>query len=150
MSILETNRPWSNEIKEKIKTAGEKELLEYFNEISKKWTVSKGGNIVDDACKKLNIKSLDGIDTSELQLECQKVIYEITQVYSKFNVVIEDHKDYALEWARIYEVVYYCEKIIRDGYLLHRTNDEKHNAFYNEDTDILFKFSRFSRIRTKS
>ena len=71
MSILEANRPWSNEIKEKIKTAGQKELLEYFKEISKKWTISKGGNVVDDACKKLNIKSLDGIDTSELQLECQ-------------------------------------------------------------------------------
>ena len=144
MSILESNRPWSNDLKEKIKTAGEKEILAYFEEISKKWTVSKGENIVNDACKKLNIKSLEGIDTSELQLECQKVIYEITQVYSKFNAIIENHKDYALEWARIYEVVYYCEKIIRDSYLLHRTNDEKHNAFYNEDTDILFKFSRYT------
>jgi hypothetical protein len=41
MSIFDDNYIWSNELKEKINEASEDELVERFNELSKKWTVSE-------------------------------------------------------------------------------------------------------------
>ena len=32
MSILEANRPWSNEIKERVKNADSDEIMKYFEE----------------------------------------------------------------------------------------------------------------------
>ena len=42
MSILEANRPWSNEIKERVKNADGDEIMKYFEDLSAQWTVSKG------------------------------------------------------------------------------------------------------------
>ena len=39
MSILEANRPWSNEIKERVKNADTEEIIRYFEDLSTKWTV---------------------------------------------------------------------------------------------------------------
>ena len=91
MSILEANRPWSNEIKEKVKNADTDEIIRYFEDLSEKWTVSKN-NVIDEACKRLNINSIDGIDTSVLQIELEKAIFEATLVYTKFkkSVPLED------------------------------------------------------------
>ena len=89
MSVLEANRPWSNEIKERIKNADNQEIMEYFEDLKLKWTVSKE-NILEEACKRLNITSIDGIDTSLLQIELEKAIFETTLVYTKFKKCIEN------------------------------------------------------------
>ena len=84
MSIFEHNRPWSNEIKEKVKNADQDELLLFFNELDAKWTVSRE-NIILDSCNRLNIRSIDHIDTSILQMELEKAIFEATLIYTKFK-----------------------------------------------------------------
>jgi len=143
MSIFEYNRPWSNEIKEKVKNADQDELLIYFKELDTKWTVSRE-NIIVDSCNRLNIRSIDNIDTSILQMELEKAIFEATLIYTKFKTTIPDFKDYKEQWDKIYEVIFYSERIIRDTYLLYKTLDVGHNAVSNEDPDILFKYTRFT------
>ena len=143
MSIFEYNRPWSNEIKEKVKNADQDELLIYFQELDTKWTVSRE-NIIVDSCNRLNIRSIDNIDTSILQMELEKAIFEATLIYTKFKTTIPDFKDYKEQWDKIYEVIFYSERIIRDTYLLYKTLDVGHNAVSNEDPDILFKYTRFT------
>ena len=143
MSIFEHNRPWSNEIKEKVKNADQDELLLFFNELDAKWTVSRE-NIILDSCNRLNIRSIDHIDTSILQMELEKAIFEATLIYTKFKITIPDFKDYKEKWDKIYEVIFYSERIIRDTYLLYKTLDAGHNAVSNEDPDILFKYTRFT------
>lgn len=143
MSIFEYNRPWSNEIKEKVKNADQDELLIYFKELDTKWTVSRE-NIILDSCNRLNIRSIDNIDTSILQMELEKAIFEATLIYTKFKTTIPDFKDYKEQWDKIYEVIFYSERIIRDTYLLYKTLDVGHNAVSNEDPDILFKYTRFT------
>ena len=92
MSIFEYNRPWSNEIKEKVKNADQDELLIYFKELDTKWTVSRE-NIIVDSCNRLNIRSIDNIDTSILQMELEKAIFEATLIYTKFKTTIPEFKD---------------------------------------------------------
>ena len=149
MSILETNRPWSNEIKERVKNANEKEIMRYFEDLSNKWTVSKK-NIVEEACKRMNITSIDGIDTSVLQIELDKAIFEATLVFTKFKKCIDDFEEYSSRWDIIYEVIFYSERLIRDAYLLFKTLDPNHNALFNEDPDVLFKYTRFKDESKKS
>ena len=143
MSILEVNRPWSNEIKERVKNADNDEIMKYFEDLSAKWTVSKG-NSTEEACKRLNITSIDGIDTSVLQVELEKAIFEATLVYTKFKKCIEDFEEYSSRWDKLYEVIFYSERLIRDIYLLFKTCEPGHNSLSNEDPDVLFKYTRFT------
>ena len=84
MSIFETNRVWNNEIKEKVKNADSAEIEEYFHSLSKQWTVSKN-DIIDVACRNLNIKDIVSIDMGVLQIELEKALYEATSVFTKFK-----------------------------------------------------------------
>ena len=143
MSILEANRPWSNKIKERVKNADKDDIIGYFEDLKSKWTVSKF-DVLEEACKKLNISSIDGIDTSILQIELEKAIFEATLVYTKFKATIEDFEDYIDDWNKIYEVIFYSERLIRDTYLLFKTLDAGHNSLSNEDPDVLFKYTRFT------
>ena len=145
MSILEANRPWSNEIKERVKNADNEEIMQYFEDLSAKWTVSnENENVIDEACKRLNITSINGIDTSVLQVELEKAIFETTLVYTKFKKCIEDFEEYSSRWDKLYEVIFYSERLIRDTYLLFKTCEPGHNSLSNEDPDVLFKYTRFT------
>ena len=143
MSTYEENRSWSNDMKENIKNADSECIFTYFKDISRKWTISKT-DIITDACRKLNVENIDEIDTSVLRSETEKVIFETTIVFEKFKKVIEDYEEYMTEWDRIYEVIFYSERLIRDTYLLYKTIDHDHKPLENEDPDALFKFKRFT------
>jgi len=143
MSIFENNRPWNNEIKDRIKKSNKSEILEYFEKLNKKWTISKE-NKQDCACGNLNIHDLDSIDMGILQIEFEKAIYEATLVYTKFKLLIENSAEYKKTWDKIYEVIYYSERLVRTVYLLDKTNDPSHNPTNNEDPDVLFKYARFT------
>ena len=141
MSIFENNRPWNNSVKKRIKNADNEEIMEYFNTLCEKWTVRD--DIFACACQNLNITDIKIIDMGILQMEFEKAMYEATMVYSKFKSSVEDFDEYKSNWDRMYEAIFYSERLIRDLYLLNKTNDPDNNSLSNEDPDILFKYSRF-------
>ena len=142
MSIFENNRTWNNSVKERIKNADDEEIMEYFNTLCEKWTV--GNDIITCACQNLNISDIKIIDMGILQMEFEKAMYEVTMVYSKFKSTVDDFDEYKSKWDRMYESIFYSERLIRDIYLLNKTNDPDNNSLSNEDPDILFKYSRFT------
>ncbi len=150
MSNLEENRPWSNDLKEKIKNADTKNILDYYEKLSVKWTIVKNDNIIKEACNRFEISDLNNIDTSVLQIGLDKAIFEATVVFSKFKSTVPDFEKYKENWDKIYEVIFYSERLIRDVYLLHKTTDSRHNSLSNEDPDILFKYQRFTDDSKKS
>jgi len=111
--------------------------------LNSKWTIDKK-NILAGACKNLNISDIYSIDTSLLHAELEKAIYETTALYLKFKQVVPDFEKYKNNWDRIYEVIFYSERLIRDIYLLYKTTEESHNPLSNEDPHMLFKFNRFT------
>jgi hypothetical protein len=150
MSNLEENRPWSNDLKEKIKNADTKNILDYYEKLSVKWSIVKNDNIIKEACNRFEISDLNNIDTSVLQIGLDKAIFETTVVFSKFKSTVPDFEKYKENWDKIYEVIFYSERLIRDVYLLHKTTDSRHNSLSNEDPDILFKYQRFTDDSKKS
>jgi hypothetical protein len=137
------NRQWSNEIKERIKTATLEDTLSYYEDLNKKWTINKS-DVLGGACKNFNITDINSIDTSLLSDGLNNAIFEATVVYGKCKSVVPDFEKYKSNWDKIYEVIYYSERLIRDIYLLYKTTEESHNSLSNEDPDILFKYSRFT------
>ena len=135
---------WTIDIKEKIDQADNEKLIEYFNVLDKKWSVNKEDNIIETACKNLCISDLEVIDTSILSVELEKSIFETTLLYFKFKKYIPEFEDYQERWNKIYEVIFYSERLIRDTYILFRTSDPNRNSLCNEDPDVLFKYARFT------
>ena len=106
MSVYDKNTQWSIDLKEKIKNCDEDQLLEYFKELSKKWTVSTDSDIIKNACEKLNIPDVSILDMGILQISFEKSIYEATHIYEKFKR-LECFMETKGEWDRIYEVIFY-------------------------------------------
>ena len=144
MSNLDDNRKWSNDFKEKIKNADSDTVFKFYEELKNKWVVKKNSDKFKDACLKFNISNIDLIDTSILQTEFDKAIFDATAVYSKFKSSVLEFEKYKDDWDKIFEVIFYYERYIRNDYILDRTNEQRHNSLSNEDPDILFKFSRFT------
>ena len=145
MSIFENNRDWNNDIKEKIKYADREEILNYFEELDKKWSINSSSmnDIINGCFVSLNINKLETIDIGILKIELDKAMYETTMVFTKFKKLIPNYEEYSSRWNKIYEVIFYGERIIRDSYLLYKTSDPSHDSLCNEDPDILFKYARF-------
>ena len=143
MSVYDKNTQWSIDLKEKIKNCDEDQLLEYFEELSQKWAVSEGSDIIKTACKNFNISDVSVLDMGILQIELEKAIYEATHIYEKFKH-LECFSENKGEWDRIYEVIFYSERLVRDVALLNKTNEPSHNPLSNEDPDVLFKYARFT------
>ena len=135
---------WTIEIKDKIDQADEGMILEYFENLDTKWTVNRNIGILEDACNKLNIEDVENTDSSLVQGELKKAIYEATLLYFKFKKFIPEFEDYQVKWNKIYEVIFYSERLIRDAYILQRTIDPNRNSLCNEDPDVLFKYARFT------
>lgn len=149
MSVYDKNTQWSIDLKEKIKNCDEDQLLEYFEELSQKWTISGGNDIIKTACKNFNIPDVSVLDMGILQIELEKAIYEATHIYEKFKH-LECFIENKGEWDRIYEVIFYSERLVRDVALLNKTNEPSHNPLSNEDPDVLFKYARFTDESTKT
>ena len=137
------NRQWSNEIKEKIKNANVEDVIRYFEDLTKKWAINKL-DVVGCACKNFNITDINAIDTSLLRDEIDNAIFEATIVYGKFKTTVPEYEKYMKTWDKIYEAIFYSERLIRDIYLLYKTTEETHDPLSNEDPDMLFKYSRFT------
>jgi GTPase SAR1 family protein len=135
---------WTIDVREKIEQADNEKLLEYFQVLDEKWCINKEDNIIETACKNLCIPDLEAIDTSILSIEMEKAIFETTLLYFKFKKYIPDFEDYQERWNKIYEVIFYSERLVRDTYILFRTSDSNRNSLCNEDPDVLFKYSRFT------
>lgn len=135
---------WTNDIKEKIDQADNEKLLEYFENLDKKWSVNREDNLIQSACKNLSIFNLEMIDTSILSIEMEKAIFEATLLYFKFKKYIPNFEEYQERWNKIYEVIFYSERLIRDTHILYRTIDVNRNSLCNEDPDVLFKYARFT------
>ena len=135
---------WTNDIKEKIEQADNEKMIEYFEILNEKWSIDKKDNLIASVCNKLNINDLETIDTSILSIEMEKSIFETTLLYFKFKKYISDFEEYRERWNKIYEVIFYSERLIRDTYILYRTNDTNRNSLCNEDPDVLFKYARFT------
>jgi len=145
MSIFESNRPWNNEVKEKVKNADKVDIINFFEDLDKKWSIKSSdmGGIVSGCFESLNLNNLESIDIGILKLELEKAIYETTLVYTKFKKLVPEYREYSGRWNKIYEVIFYGERLIRDTYLLHKTSDANHDALTNEDPDVIFKYARY-------
>ena len=146
MSIFEINRVWNNDVKDKIKNADKDDIMNFFETLDKKWTVNSTtmSGILGGCYGSLNINSLESVDIGILQLELQKAIYETTLIFTKFNRIVPDCEEYRGRWNRIYEVIFYGERLIRDIYLLHKTTETNHDPLCNEDPDVISKYTRFT------
>ena len=145
MSIYENNRDWNNSIKEKIKNADSEDIFKFFEELDKKWNINSSnmGDIIKNCFNSLNMDKLDTIDIGILKIELDKAMYETTLIFTKFKKLVPNYEQYSNRWNKIYEVIFYGERLIRDVYLLHKTGHPQHDSLSNEDPDILFKYARF-------
>ena len=150
MSIYDHNRPWNNSVKERVKNSDKDEIIEYFKQLCDKWTF--GSNIISDACNNFNITDINVIDMGILQMELEKAMYETGAVYRKFRLLYEEDEfeEYKSEWDRLYEKIFYGERLIRDIYLLNRANDKDNNSLSNEDPDVISKYARYTDDSKKS
>jgi phage/plasmid-associated DNA primase len=135
---------WTNDIKEEIDQADEEKLLEYFHILDKKWSINGEKDLIIAVCEKLGITDLETIDTSMLAVELEKAIFETTLVFFKFKKCVSDFQNYQDRWNKIYEVIFYSERLIRDVYILYKTDQPARNSLSNEDPDVLFKYARFT------
>ena len=142
MSIFEANRPWNSSIKEKYSSSDKDLIMKYFETFSTKWTVAS--NVLDWALKNLNITDIDSIDIGILQIEFQKAMYESTLLHTNFKKHITEYDEYKNRWDKIYEAIFYSERLVRDIYLLNKTNDPDVNSLSNEDPYILYKYTRYT------
>ena len=143
MSIYDKNTEWSIELKEKIKNSNEDQLIELFENLSYKWTINSDSDIIKQACDNFNITDTTSLDMGILQMSLNKAIYEATHIYESFKK-LECYEENKSEWDRIYEVIFYSERLVRDVALLNKTNEPNHNPLSNEDPDVLFKYARFT------
>ena len=143
MSIYDKNTEWSIELKEKIKNCDEDQLIEYFEDLSNKWTINSEGDIIEQTCKNFEITDTKTLDMGILQMALEKAIYEATHVYESFKK-LDCYEENRGEWDRIYEVIFYSERLVRDVALLNKTNEPSHNPLLNEDPGVLFKYARFT------
>lgn len=144
MSHFEENREWANNISEKIEHCTENEIVEYLELLEEKWSLDENNNFSHSFSKIMNNfnidERLDCIDANIIELEKNKIIWEITGVYNKFKKLINDYDDYKIRWEKLFETFYYSERLIRTVYLLNRIQEDKYDYSQNEDTSSLFKF----------
>jgi len=145
MSDFEDNRIWANDISEKLEHINVEEIIIYFQQLESKWKLEeKVENNFLNISKNFNISCLNDIDANFIETEKNKIIWEITGVYNKFKNLIDlysdDYNHYFLRWEKLFETIYYSERIIRTFYLLDRIKEDKYNYSLNEDSSGLYKF----------
>lgn len=143
MTYYDANRRWNSDLKEKLDGITEDQMLEYFTSLEKKWTIEEG-DLYGGAFKKFNIDSVKYIDLGKLDEEYQKAIYEALSLYLKMKTLESFNESYSERCNKIFEVIFYTERLCRTMYLLERTNDSHHDPLNIEDNDYLHKFSRFN------
>ena len=133
-------------LKEKLDGITEDQMLEYFTTLEKKWTIGEG-DLYGGAFKKFNIDSVKYIDLGKLDEEYQKAIYEALSLYLKMKTLESFNESYSERCNKIFEVIFYTERLCRTMYLLERTNDAHHDPLNIEDNDYLHKFQGSTMIK---
>ena len=91
-----------------------------------------------------NINCLDDIDINFIETEKNKIIWEILGVQKKFTKLVqigeEDENNYKVRWEKLFEKIYYSERLLRTQYLINQTYKSHYSYDLNEDTSALFKF----------
>jgi GTPase SAR1 family protein len=150
---FEKNREWANNINEILEHSNSTSIINYFEKLEKKWDL---GNDFNSSFKKIatnfNIKSIDNVDINYIDIEKNKIIWELLGVQNKFKKLVgvnfkneeeeedDDPNEYKVRWEKLIEKIYYSERLIRTHYLLVQTNRQSYNYSINEDTSALFKF----------
>tara|TARA_B100000287_G_C20670132_1_gene793081 strand:- start:394 stop:2289 length:1896 start_codon:yes stop_codon:yes gene_type:complete len=138
MSIFEENRKWLEETKY---IEDSDDILEIYQNLIKKWTISEN-SLVENALINFGIDDINNTGTDVLNLKFIKEKTIVDMTWLKLKKTVDDPSEYIKDFDRIYEVIFYSERLLRDIYLLKRTNDKKHDPLNNEDPVNLFKYSR--------
>lgn len=155
---FEKNREWANEINEKLEHSNPSSIVNYFENLENKWQLE---NDITKSFSKIsfnfNITCLNDIDMNFIETEKNKIIWEISGVHNKFKKLISDDYDdeeeqnnYKLRWEKLFEKIYYSERLIRTHYLLNQANKPHYSYDLNEDTSGLFKFIPISYEKNTS
>jgi len=153
---FEKNRDWANKINEELEHSNDKNIIDYFEDLEKRWKL--GNNISNNfeiISNNFNINCLDNIDINFIETEKNKIIWEVLGVQNKFKKLVnledeEESKDYNLRWEKLIEKIYYAERLLRTNYLLLQTNKQHYSYELNEDTSALFKFVPISYEKNTS
>ena len=146
---FEKNREWANNINEKLEHSDPSSIIEYFQNLENKWTLDNDiAKCFSKISYNFNIRCLNDIDMNFIETEKNKIIWEISGVHNKFKKLIifdeddDDYKknDYKLRWEKLFEKIYYSERLIRTQYLINQTNKQHYSYNLNEDVSGLFKF----------
>ena len=141
MDNFEDNRNWANQISEKLEHLNEEEIIEYLIKLESNWKLPESfEEQFIMILKNLNISNLESVDMNYIEVEKEKIIWELSGVQTKFNKLIYDHDEYKIRWEKLLETFYYCEKALKSFYLLSRIKNDSYNYTINEDTSALFKF----------
>ena len=153
---FEKNRDWANKINEELEHSNEKNIIDYFEDLEKRWKL--GNNISNNfeiISNNFNINCLDNIDINFIETEKNKIIWEVLGVQNKFKKLVkledeEESNNYNLRWEKLIEKIYYAERLLRTNYLLLQTNKPHYSYELNEDTSALFKFVPISYEKNTS
>ena len=145
MSNFEENREWANGIAEKLEHADHSTILDYLEALEDKWSIkqnfSNSFSKISNNFGILELDNFDDIDSNSIEIEKNKIIWELTGVYNKFKKLIDiNEESYKQRWEKLFETFYYCERLIRTTYILNRIKEEKYDYSLNEDNSALFKF----------
>ena len=176
---FEKNREWANSVNEKLEHSDPSTIVQYFENLEKKWELKKDiSTSFNKILKNFNIKSIDDIDINFIETEKNKIIWEILGVQNKFKKLIrydiktgnvngngngygsedededqdtdQDTNNYKIRWERLIEKIFYSERLLRTHYLLNQTNKPHYSYELNEDTSALFKFIPISYEKNTS
>ena len=141
MDNFENNRNWANQLSEKLEHLTKEEILDYFINLEDVWKLP---NSFDEQfimiLNNFSINDLDEVDMNYIELEKNKIIWELSGVQNKFNKLVNITDENKLRWEKILETFYYCEKALKTFYLLSRIKNDNYNYKINEDSSALFKF----------
>ena len=141
MDNFENNRNWANQLSEKLEHLTKEEILDYFINLENVWKLP---NSFDEQfimiLNNFSINDLDEVDMNYIELEKNKIIWELSGVQNKFNKLVNITDENKLRWEKILETFYYCEKALKTFYLLSRIKNDNYNYKINEDSSALFKF----------
>ena len=141
MSNFDDNRDWANSFSEFIEHATNEEIINFLDKLEDKWSIP---NSFDEHYEKieknLNIEDIDSVDMNYIDIEKDKIVWEITGIYMKFKNNVDNYEDYHNRWEKLFENIYYSYQLIKNKYLLSRIKYNNYDYSLNEDNSKLFKF----------
>ena len=144
MSFYDSNIEWTKDLEIKYENCSETEVVEYYDKLYEKWQINDKNNILKEAIEKINITSFEDMDMGLLNDKTYTAVYEVSFIHGKIKQKFPDlYESSKPDFDKIYYIIYYFSRIIKDVYLLNRSIDKEFKAAFNEDPEKLTKFTRF-------